>query len=83
MNIEFYYTFLSLLQAHCKHVEFLNKRIEMYDELAIVVGKDIATGSFASHTLILTHSKRMVMTLRLWLTMARVWWIRGRRGRMW
>ena len=33
--------------AHRKHVEFLNKKIEMYDELAIVVDKDMATGSFA------------------------------------
>ena len=32
---------------YCKHVEYLNKKIEMYDELAIVVGKDMATGSFA------------------------------------
>ena len=32
---------------HRKHVEYLNKKIEMYDELAIVVGKDMATGSFA------------------------------------
>ena len=31
---------------HRKHVEYLNKKIEMYDELAIVVGKDMATGSF-------------------------------------
>ena len=36
-----------LLQAHRKHAEFLNKRIEMYDELAIVVGKDMAIDSFA------------------------------------
>ena len=36
-----------LLQAHRKHDEFLNKRIEMYDELAIVVGKDMAIDSFA------------------------------------
>ena len=28
-------------------LSFLNKKIEMYDELAIVVGKDMATGSFA------------------------------------
>ena len=28
-------------------MEFLNKKIEMYDELAIVVGKDTATGSFS------------------------------------
>ena len=33
--------------AHHKHVEFLNKKIEMYNELAIVVGKDMAMGSFA------------------------------------
>ena len=59
-----------LLQAHRKHAEFLNKRIEMYDELAIVVGKDMATGSLAKRTLI---------TLRMLLIMARmVLWIRGR-----
>ena len=39
--------FLSPLQAHRKHAEYLNKKIEMYNELAIVVGKDMATGSFA------------------------------------
>nr|POF03735.1 hypothetical protein CFP56_06654 [Quercus suber] len=33
--------------AHQKHAEYLNKKIEMYDELAILVGKDIATGSFS------------------------------------
>nr|POE59993.1 hypothetical protein CFP56_03587 [Quercus suber] len=27
-------------KAHRKHVEFLNKRIEMYDELALVVGDE-------------------------------------------
>ena len=32
---------------HRKHAEILNKRIEMYDELAILVGKDMATGNFA------------------------------------
>ena len=46
VNMEFS-MFLSPLQAHCKHAEFLNKRIEMYDELAIVMGKDMAIGSFA------------------------------------
>nr|POE81998.1 hypothetical protein CFP56_61624 [Quercus suber] len=35
------------VMPHCKHAEYLNKKIEMYDELAIVVGKDLATGSFA------------------------------------
>jgi len=40
-------TFLSPLQVHCKHAKFLNKRIEMYDVLALVVGKDMAIGSFA------------------------------------
>ena len=42
-----YYTFLFPLQAHRKHAEYLNKKIEMYDELAIVVGKDMATSCFA------------------------------------
>ena len=42
-----YYTFLSPLQAHRKHAEYLNKKIEMYDELAIVMGKDTATGGFS------------------------------------
>nr|POE82552.1 hypothetical protein CFP56_73055 [Quercus suber] len=39
--------FLSPLYAHRKHAEYLNKKIEMYDELAIVVGKDIAISSFS------------------------------------
>jgi hypothetical protein len=38
---------LSFSQAHPKHEQFLNKKIEMYDEMAIVVGKDMATGSFS------------------------------------
>ena len=42
-----YYTFLSPLQAHRKHAEYLSKKIEMYNELAIVVGKDMTTDSFA------------------------------------
>ncbi|KAL4601107.1 hypothetical protein ACB092_11G248100 [Castanea dentata] len=33
--------------THRKHAEYLNKKIEMYDELAIVVGKDTAMGSFS------------------------------------
>uniref|UniRef100_A0A2N9EPH5 DDE Tnp4 domain-containing protein n=1 Tax=Fagus sylvatica TaxID=28930 RepID=A0A2N9EPH5_FAGSY len=33
--------------AHPSHANFLNKKIEMYDELALVVGKDMATGSFS------------------------------------
>ncbi|KAL0008246.1 hypothetical protein SO802_009748 [Lithocarpus litseifolius] len=45
LNIEFS-TFLSPLQAYRKHAEFLNKRIEMYNQLAIVVGKDMVTGIF-------------------------------------
>ena len=36
-----------IILTHRKHVEYLNKKIEMYDELAIVVGKDTATGSFS------------------------------------
>ena len=41
-----YYTFLSPLQAYHKYVEFWNKRIEMYDELTIVMGKDMVIGNF-------------------------------------
>ncbi|KAL4598368.1 hypothetical protein ACB092_11G055000 [Castanea dentata] len=40
-------TYQEEVMAHRKHADFLNKKIEMYDELAIVVGKDLATGSFA------------------------------------
>ena len=39
--------FLSPLHAHRKHAKYLNKKIEMYDELVIVVGKDIDTGGFS------------------------------------
>jgi len=35
------------VMANPKHEQYLNKKIEMYDEMAIVVGKDMATGSFA------------------------------------
>nr|POF05063.1 hypothetical protein CFP56_35624 [Quercus suber] len=34
-------------EAHRKHAKYLNKKIKIYDESAIVVGKDIATGSFS------------------------------------
>ena len=50
-----YYTFLSTLQAHIKHAEFLNKKIDMYDEIAIVVGKDTATGGFSKSYVDLEH----------------------------
>ena len=50
-----YYTFISPLQAHRKHAEYLNKKIEMYDELAIVVGKDTATGGFSKSYVDLEH----------------------------
>ena len=40
-------TFFSPLQAHRKHADYLNKKIDFYDELAIVVGKDTATGGFS------------------------------------
>ncbi|KAK9989287.1 hypothetical protein SO802_029526 [Lithocarpus litseifolius] len=40
-------TYQEEVMAHRKHADYLNKKIEMYDELAIVVGKDMATGSFA------------------------------------
>ena len=51
-----YYTLLSPLQAHQKHVEYLNKKIDMYDELAIVVGKDTATGGFSKSYVDLEHA---------------------------
>nr|POE82197.1 hypothetical protein CFP56_62954 [Quercus suber] len=40
-------TYQEEVMTHCKHAKFLNKMIEMYDELVIVVVKDMATGSFA------------------------------------
>ncbi|MFQ6656134.1 hypothetical protein Gotur_026370, partial [Gossypium turneri] len=36
-----------LKTAHKKYKPFLNKGIDHYDEIALVVGKDMATGSFA------------------------------------
>ena len=51
-----YYTFLSLLQAHRKYAKYLNKKIDIYDELAIVVGKDIATGGFSKFYVDLEHA---------------------------
>ena len=47
--------FLSPLQAHQKHAEYLNKKIDMYDELAIVVEKDTATGGFSKSYVDLEH----------------------------
>ncbi|XP_030548517.1 uncharacterized protein LOC115753835 [Rhodamnia argentea] len=35
------------IMAHPTHEKYLNKKIEMYNELALVAGKDMATGSFA------------------------------------
>ncbi|KAH7866103.1 hypothetical protein Vadar_015600 [Vaccinium darrowii] len=35
------------IAAHPEHEAFFNKKIEMYDEMALVVGKDMATGQFA------------------------------------
>ncbi|XP_050269754.1 uncharacterized protein LOC126713871 isoform X2 [Quercus robur] len=40
-------TYQEEVMAHRKHAEYLNKKIEMYDELVIVVGKDTATGGFS------------------------------------
>ncbi|XVE62185.1 hypothetical protein DITRI_Ditri06bG0098100 [Diplodiscus trichospermus] len=34
-------------RAHIHHEKYLNKKIEMYDEMTLIVGKDIATISFA------------------------------------
>ncbi|KAL4596274.1 hypothetical protein ACB092_12G151900 [Castanea dentata] len=40
-------TYQEEVMVHRKRAKFLNKRIEMYDELAIVMGKDMAISSFA------------------------------------
>ena len=34
-------------QAHPAHAPYLNKKIEQYDEMAIVVGKEMAIGGFS------------------------------------
>nr|POE80588.1 hypothetical protein CFP56_14996 [Quercus suber] len=39
-------TYQEEVMTHRKYAKFLNKRIEMYDELALIVGKDMATSSF-------------------------------------
>ena len=41
------FSFPFLLQARPSHANFLNKKIEMYDELALVLGKNIAIRSFS------------------------------------
>ena len=41
---------------HQKHAEYLNKKIDMYDELAIVGGKDTATGGFSKSYVDLEHA---------------------------
>nr|POF18833.1 hypothetical protein CFP56_25485 [Quercus suber] len=40
-------TYQEEVMAHRKHAEYLNKKIEMYDELAIVVEKDTTTSSLS------------------------------------
>ncbi|KAL4614671.1 hypothetical protein ACB092_07G070200 [Castanea dentata] len=40
-------TYQEEVMVHRKHADFLNKKIEMYNELVIVVGKDMATSNFA------------------------------------
>nr|POE95166.1 hypothetical protein CFP56_25283 [Quercus suber] len=40
-------TYQEEVMAHRKHAKYLNKKIDMYDELAIVVGKDTAAGGFS------------------------------------
>ncbi|KAG8501500.1 hypothetical protein CXB51_003811 [Gossypium anomalum] len=40
-------TYDAAMMAHKKYEPFLNKSIDHYDEIALVVGKDKATGSFA------------------------------------
>ncbi|KAL1060795.1 hypothetical protein V6Z11_1Z069500 [Gossypium hirsutum] len=40
-------TYDAAVMSHKKYEPFLNKSIDHYDEMALVVGKDMATGSFA------------------------------------
>ncbi|XP_052490696.1 uncharacterized protein LOC105786962 [Gossypium raimondii] len=40
-------TYDAVVMAHKKYEPFLNKSIDHYDEMALVVGKDMAIGSFA------------------------------------
>ncbi|MFQ6648311.1 hypothetical protein Gotur_020850 [Gossypium turneri] len=40
-------TYDAAVMTHKKYEPFLNKSIDHYDEMALVVGKDMATGSFA------------------------------------
>nr|KJB60786.1 hypothetical protein B456_009G325700 [Gossypium raimondii] len=40
-------TYDAAVMAHKKYEPFLNKSIDHYDEMTVVVGKDMATGSFA------------------------------------
>ncbi|PPD98065.1 hypothetical protein GOBAR_DD04932 [Gossypium barbadense] len=40
-------TYDAAMMAHKKYEPFLNKSIDHYDEMALAVGKDTATGSFA------------------------------------
>ncbi|XP_040948110.1 uncharacterized protein [Gossypium hirsutum] len=40
-------TYDAAVMAHKKYEPFLNKSIDDYDEMVVVVGKDMATGSFA------------------------------------
>ncbi|MFQ6642513.1 hypothetical protein Gotur_017526 [Gossypium turneri] len=44
-------TYDAAVVTHKKYEPFLNKSIDHYDEMALVVGKDMATGSFAEHLL--------------------------------
>ncbi|PPS17704.1 hypothetical protein GOBAR_AA02876 [Gossypium barbadense] len=41
------YAQFGVKMAHKKYEPFLNKSIDHYDEMALIVGKDMATGSFA------------------------------------
>ncbi|MFQ6642471.1 hypothetical protein Gotur_018508 [Gossypium turneri] len=40
-------TYDATVMAHKKYGPYLNKSIDHYDEMTLVVGKDMATGSFA------------------------------------
>uniref|UniRef100_A0A2N9GM46 Uncharacterized protein n=1 Tax=Fagus sylvatica TaxID=28930 RepID=A0A2N9GM46_FAGSY len=47
LGAEPFWSFETQVEANPTHVQYLNKKIEFYDKMAIVVGKDVATGSYA------------------------------------
>uniref|UniRef100_A0A2N9IT35 Uncharacterized protein n=1 Tax=Fagus sylvatica TaxID=28930 RepID=A0A2N9IT35_FAGSY len=47
LGAEPFWSFETQVEVHHNHDQYLNKKIKFYDQMVIVVGKDMATGSFA------------------------------------